>query len=66
VCFVVRKTILEHERVILTTQYLASAKNTDTPCIATTSDGGGMDSALEYMLSGARGLLWPRPIIPGT
>jgi hypothetical protein len=25
-----------------------------------------MNSALEYMLSGARGLLWPRPIVPGT
>jgi hypothetical protein len=34
--------------------------------LATTSGGDGMDSALEYMLSHARGLLWPRPIIPGT
>jgi hypothetical protein len=25
-----------------------------------------MDSTLEYMLSGARGLLWPHPFIPGA
>jgi hypothetical protein len=30
------------------------------------SGGDGMDSALEYMLSGVHGLLWPRPIILGT
>jgi hypothetical protein len=28
--------------------------------------GDGMDSALEYVPPGARGLLWPRPIIPGA
>jgi hypothetical protein len=25
-----------------------------------------MDSTLKYMLSGARGLLWPRPVVPST
>jgi hypothetical protein len=25
-----------------------------------------MDSALEYILSGVCGLMWPRPIVPGT
>jgi hypothetical protein len=33
--------------------------------LATTSGGDGMYSTLEYMLSGAHGLLWPRLIIPG-
>jgi hypothetical protein len=32
VCFVVRKTTSEQEREILTTLYLASAKNTDSWC----------------------------------
>jgi hypothetical protein len=30
------------------------------------SSGDGMDSALEYMLSGACGFLWLRPIMPGA
>jgi hypothetical protein len=37
---------------------------TCTPGLATTSGGDGTDSALEYMLSTACGLLWPRPIVP--
>jgi hypothetical protein len=34
--------------------------------LATTSGSDGMDSALEYILSGVRGLLWPRPVMPGA
>jgi hypothetical protein len=30
------------------------------------SGGNGMDLALEYMLSVARGLLWPHPIVTGS
>jgi hypothetical protein len=30
------------------------------------SGGDGIDLTLEYMLSGARGLQWSRPIIPGS
>jgi hypothetical protein len=30
-----------------------------TPGLATTSGGNGMYSALEYMLLGVRGLMWP-------
>jgi hypothetical protein len=32
--------------------------------LATTLGDDGMDSALEYMLSGARGLLWLWPVVP--
>jgi hypothetical protein len=34
--------------------------------LATTSGDDGIDLALEYLLSGACGLLWPRPIVPGA
>jgi hypothetical protein len=30
----------------------------------TMSGGDGMDSTLEYMLSGVCGFLWSRPIVP--
>jgi hypothetical protein len=36
------------------------------PGLATTSGSDGMDSALEYVLSGAHGLLWPCPNVPGA
>jgi hypothetical protein len=30
------------------------------------SDDDGIYLTLEYKLSGAHGLLWPRPVVPGT
>jgi hypothetical protein len=30
------------------------------------SGGGGIDSALEYMLSSTRGLLWLHPVVIGA
>jgi hypothetical protein len=37
-----------------------------TPDLATMSGGDGMDSKLEYMLSGASGILWPCPVVTGA
>jgi hypothetical protein len=39
---------------------------TCTPSIAATSGDDRMDSALECMLLGVRGLLWPHPIVSGA
>jgi hypothetical protein len=36
------------------------------PDLATMLGSDGIDFALEYMLSGARGFLWLRPIVPGA
>jgi hypothetical protein len=37
-----------------------------TPSLAATSGSNGMDSALEYILSDARGFLWLHPFIHGA
>jgi hypothetical protein len=46
--------------------YLMLEPSCRLPSLATMSGGDGMVSALEYMLSATRGLLWPRSVVTGA